>query len=109
MIRRPPRSTLFPYTTLFRSPRHGRPAFDQALARRDPEPAPPQHRFRLALEPAPFALGHGPHVKRHAAALALDARPGPRQQVELGRRRFQGGAPPFQLVVSETDPRALDL
>src|SRR3712207_7450181 len=27
MIRRPPRSTLFPYTTLFRSPRHrGRPA-----------------------------------------------------------------------------------
>src|SRR5205814_627559 len=28
---------------------------------------------------------------------------------ELGRRRFQGGAPPFQLVVSETDPRALDL
>src|SRR6266513_5561494 len=25
MIRRPPRSTLFPYTTLFRSPRHGGP------------------------------------------------------------------------------------
>src|SRR2546430_3464801 len=25
MIRRPPRSTLFPYTTLFRSPRNGRP------------------------------------------------------------------------------------
>src|SRR2546430_12751660 len=24
MIRRPPRSTLFPYTTLFRSPLHGR-------------------------------------------------------------------------------------
>src|SRR6266853_965288 len=24
MLRRPPRSTLFPYTTLFRSPRHGR-------------------------------------------------------------------------------------
>src|SRR2546422_7078603 len=24
MIRRPPRSTLFPYTTLFRSPAHGR-------------------------------------------------------------------------------------
>src|SRR6478672_10902520 len=29
MIRRPPRSTLFPYTTLFRSPAHGmvRPSF----------------------------------------------------------------------------------
>src|SRR2546425_7680035 len=26
MIRRPPRSTLFPYTTLFRSPRHRRKA-----------------------------------------------------------------------------------
>src|SRR2546422_3367190 len=25
MIRRPPRSTLFPYTTLFRSDQHGRP------------------------------------------------------------------------------------
>src|SRR2546430_9187763 len=25
MIRRPPRSTLFPYTTLFRSPRFGKP------------------------------------------------------------------------------------
>src|SRR5256885_9076343 len=30
MIRRPPRSTLFPYTTLFRSRHHGRP--DDALA-----------------------------------------------------------------------------
>src|SRR5690349_23655810 len=31
MIRRPPRSTLFPYTTLFRSPGpgHQRPRFDQ--------------------------------------------------------------------------------
>src|SRR5215204_706232 len=33
MIRRPPRSTLFPYTTLFRSPRHGR--------RRSPRPVRP--------------------------------------------------------------------
>src|SRR5437764_10866709 len=32
MIRRPPRSTLFPYTTLFRSPRPARPA---------PPPPPP--------------------------------------------------------------------
>src|SRR5436190_8711303 len=35
MIRRPPRSTLFPYTTLFRS---GRPRSGQVLAR-DAEPA----------------------------------------------------------------------
>src|SRR2546426_6778707 len=32
MIRRPPRSTLFPYTTLFRSPRHGE-LVDVALER----------------------------------------------------------------------------
>src|SRR5258708_20601353 len=36
MIRRPPRSTLFPYTTLFRSPRYGgsraRPATDAGVA-----------------------------------------------------------------------------
>src|SRR2546425_6016724 len=35
MIRRPPRSTLFPYTTLFRSPAHLRPqGSGRALARR---------------------------------------------------------------------------
>src|SRR5256885_8373806 len=36
MIRRPPRSTLFPYTTLFRSPRNGRspdPPSDPAVPR----------------------------------------------------------------------------
>src|SRR3989449_2672743 len=38
MIRRPPRSTLFPYTTLFRSPRDPRrrlPAVDAVLAEPD--------------------------------------------------------------------------
>src|SRR3712207_9115363 len=33
MIRRPPRSTLFPYTTLFRSHRSMRAAFDHSWAR----------------------------------------------------------------------------
>src|SRR3712207_8575148 len=31
MIRRPPRSTLFPYTTLFRSPEHRREDLGEAL------------------------------------------------------------------------------
>src|SRR3989442_10863968 len=35
MIRRPPRSTLFPYTTLFRSPR-GRPSATPPVAKRSP-------------------------------------------------------------------------
>src|SRR5256885_13302979 len=36
MIRRPPRSTLFPYTTLFRSIRLGAAGRDQDVLRRDP-------------------------------------------------------------------------
>src|SRR2546426_10880900 len=32
MIRRPPRSTLFPYTTLFRSTKHGMPVLEGILA-----------------------------------------------------------------------------
>src|SRR5256886_9805192 len=35
MIRRPPRSTLFPYTTLFRSPRAGEPRYFVTHIRRD--------------------------------------------------------------------------
>src|SRR5260370_2939280 len=47
MIRRPPRSTLFPYTTLFRSRVVGRDVFGVQLEQRDPghdqaaQPAPP--------------------------------------------------------------------
>src|SRR3712207_7329301 len=45
MIRRPPRSTLFPYTTLFRSPRGPEP---QAAPRRRGEAGPPAHRGAAA-------------------------------------------------------------
>src|SRR2546426_8954120 len=64
MIRRPPRSTLFPYTTLFRSPpgnpsRNGRPAKRSATSSCGPCPAtgssPPRSvassRRRPTLEP----------------------------------------------------------
>src|SRR5438067_8911132 len=44
MIRRPPRSTLFPYTTLFRSSTGQRPV---RRAAKEHAPAPP-HRLRLA-------------------------------------------------------------
>src|SRR2546427_7101155 len=51
MIRRPPRSTLFPYTTLFRSARQGQPHLGQplkeamrALTRRAPVSGPCDHR-----------------------------------------------------------------
>src|SRR5256885_7293259 len=41
MIRRPPRSTLFPYTTLFRSGGGRRPACQGVPPGRRPRPAPP--------------------------------------------------------------------
>src|SRR2546430_3208143 len=37
MIRRPPRSTLFPYTTLFRSPNAGKSTLLSRLSRATPE------------------------------------------------------------------------
>src|SRR3712207_7645494 len=56
MIRRPPRSTLFPYTTLFRSARRrhaaqsaegrGRPQLRQQALERDPLCLPPDRRER---------------------------------------------------------------
>src|SRR5476649_771658 len=45
MIRRPPRSTLFPYTTLFRSPTNYAPPDTLSFAARS-------HRFRAALRSA---------------------------------------------------------
>src|SRR5689334_24636154 len=72
MIRRPPRSTLFPYTTLFRSPRaldrggvasHARRA--RAHLRREPRRAP---RRRPPLRPSrrqarPARHGDGVHAR----------------------------------------------
>src|SRR3712207_7485546 len=52
MIRRPPRSTLFPYTTLFRSARDGRGRPHPRAGRGEREPAAP-HR------PAPARAGRG--------------------------------------------------
>src|SRR3712207_9170020 len=40
MIRRPPRSTLFPYTTLFRSPARGRAGDGRRGKRNDPPALP---------------------------------------------------------------------
>src|SRR2546427_5151155 len=61
MIRRPPRSTLFPYTTLFRSHERRRPvepAPAPAEAARRRRPAHPQACERADAEVAP-ALGAG--------------------------------------------------
>src|SRR5438067_10712059 len=57
MIRRPPRSTLFPYTTLFRSPR-------RKLKRRPSgaRPIAPRHLPELARRIRPGQLPPAPHA-----------------------------------------------
>src|SRR3712207_9074746 len=71
MIRRPPRSTLFPYTTLFRSRERGRAGTGAAaaVAARDAVPGRPRLR-RLR------ALAHGDDPGRRPA-LAGAEEPGP--------------------------------
>src|SRR2546430_8846265 len=49
MIRRPPRSTLFPYTTLFRSGRLGDVDVERDLLRLRHLPSRPDHRGRGAV------------------------------------------------------------
>src|SRR2546430_4130321 len=55
MIRRPPRSTLFPYTTLFRSQTRGTPA--SVPTPRPPRSTPDRHR------------GRGPRSEEHTSEL----------------------------------------
>src|SRR5690242_20904278 len=52
MIRRPPRSTLFPYTTLFRSPEEHRA---KMLAMLNEQAAPHQYDVRIKGDLSPFS------------------------------------------------------
>src|SRR2546426_7779990 len=62
MIRRPPRSTLFPYTTLFRSP--------------EPEPEPEQEQDQEQEEP----LAEAPGVEPTAYETGADASAWPAEE-----------------------------
>src|SRR3712207_7715400 len=74
MIRRPPRSTLFPYTTLFRS-RHGAQAAPAAVLRgpgRDQGPLRVGLRQAAAVHPDPAGQGRraaGGHRDRKSTRL----------------------------------------
>src|SRR3712207_8521781 len=63
MIRRPPRSTLFPYTTLFRSRRHRRRHL-ALLPRADARDARPDGRVAPALRPRRADAQERPHQPR---------------------------------------------
>src|SRR2546428_1840877 len=81
MIRRPPRSTLFPYTTLFRSPaREGR---SRGIEHAVPLLVP-RHAFRR-FRPEAFWIGEPPridHIVRPAHA---------RPKLRAGARTCNGG------------------
>src|SRR2546423_7479065 len=75
MIRRPPRSTLFPYTTLFRSPDPG-PVVPLLLEYRLALPlAPPlgflwtELRWRLNMPPSPLNLFKAERSEEHTSEL----------------------------------------
>src|SRR5258708_16442484 len=70
MIRRPPRSTLFPYTTLFRSESWGRATLS---ARRDRAPPPAAAGARSGTAPFPASEWRpGRYVLRLPPMVALD-------------------------------------
>src|SRR5256885_2681700 len=59
MIRRPPRSTLFPYTTLFRSPQASEPMIKSAVGTVGLTSVAPRSCLDVRL--TTWALGGGPH------------------------------------------------
>src|SRR2546422_11499376 len=75
MIRRPPRSTLFPYTTLFRS-------------------AADRHQVRL--RDGPVRRVHRPPRRRGGADVPNDPRPGRRKEDHDDRRAPPQGEHPLQ-------------
>src|SRR2546427_11942657 len=94
MIRRPPRSTLFPYTTLFRSRSDMNPAIDHttelrhALERRGEPGATELLEALQALlggaEAAVPTIGLT-QLKRRVYRLQLKPGPGPRSLIQIGR------------------------
>src|SRR2546425_6178302 len=92
MIRRPPRSTLFPYTTLFRSDRDDGTALAQELAQLGNGP-----RHAQAPEAAPILGRYGLGIRRRAeevvfgGAVALgDGARGQDQHVEAAGQVARG-------------------
>src|SRR3989454_85936 len=89
MIRRPPRSTLFPYTTLFRSPRRhtrrpaARPA--RALARGLDLPRPGGRPAAARRRPGLRGPDGAEGARRAAAPGRADAAPDARRRADRGR------------------------
>src|SRR2546422_1558996 len=99
MIRRPPRSTLFPYTTLFRSRNSARGSLigrgagytkDAPLPGRRPEARRPR--------PSPARSRPSVELRRRAGAGAPRHRPAQRGGARHGAPRLQGPGPRLPLL-----------
>src|SRR5256885_11508671 len=98
MIRRPPRSTLFPYTTLFRS----RAAIDLAgvyNARKDYELAAPLYARALEL-----AQQSGSIVARGHALAASGDFSVYREDYDEAQRQLEGGRAPYEEAGVPSEP-----
>src|SRR5690349_22958390 len=72
MLRRPPRSTLFPYTTLFRSDRHHHRAqvtHPTLTVRPERRPAGPKSKDRRAADPLPRCQARMVRSEEHTSEL----------------------------------------
>src|SRR5688572_31879658 len=69
MIRRPPRSTLFPYTTLFRSPAPPAPPGDPPVPAEPAAPPPPIPPLPPIPAPAPPAMVPPIRSEEHTSEL----------------------------------------
>src|SRR2546430_16422770 len=87
MIRRPPRSTLFPYTTLFRSPRPSPPRVRAGRVRTDAVRQAPGH-------PRPAQRGAFLPALRAPLRRALARRLADRPRPGVCRRRVPTNPPP---------------
>src|SRR2546429_2601437 len=113
MIRRPPRSTLFPYTTLFRSPRcreSGAPSDRQVLAGIPPDnrpgsdrppgdPRDPAKRGDAQQAGVPVARAQSPGARRSPNDVE-SAHVGPQ------RRGYSDGAVLLLIILDDRDNRA---
>src|SRR5260370_30206314 len=117
MIRRPPRSTLFPYTTLFRSHVEGAVAQEHAVGKRPVRPADFLevegllvefgHRFGvLGGDGDVTQLGHGP-PPRVADCVSLTRYEGSLSKRGRGSCRRGQGPPPTRKPRNDQIPAAM--
>src|SRR5262245_8511147 len=116
MLRRPPRSTLFPYTTLFRSAAREMVVADDGVHAQLPRPRQRAHGRGAAVhadqeaaallgEPLDRRLGHAVAVGEPARQERAHARPSPLQRPDQDRRRGDAVA----VVVAVDDDRLAPL